>query len=80
VWLEITEDEVFFHPADDLWGMDTYETEDRVREWIRRNRPGNPKSEVVVMGPAGEDPVSVAVIENNYWRSAGRTVTGAVMG
>ncbi len=80
VWLEITEDEVFFHPADDLWGMDTYETEDRVKEWIRQNRPGNPKSEVVVIGPAGENQVSFAVIENNYWRSAGRTGTGAVMG
>jgi aldehyde:ferredoxin oxidoreductase len=80
VWLEITEDEVFFHPAADLWGMETYETEDRVREWVRQNRPGKPKSEVVVIGPAGENLVSFAVIENNYWRSAGRTGTGAVMG
>ena len=80
VWLEITEDEVFFHPADALWGMETYETEDRVREWIRQNRPGNPKSGVVVIGPAGENMVCFAVIENNYWRSAGRTGTGAVMG
>jgi aldehyde:ferredoxin oxidoreductase len=80
VWLEITEDEVFFHPADDLWGMETYTTEDRIREWIRKNRPGKPKSGVVVIGPAGENLVSFAVIENNYWRSAGRTGTGAVMG
>ena len=80
VWLEITEDEVFFHPAADLWGMETYETEDRVREWITKNRPGKPKSGVVVIGPAGENLVSFAVIENNYWRSAGRTGTGAVMG
>ena len=80
VWLEITEDEVFFHPAADLWGMETYETEDRVREWVRQNRPGKPKSGVVVIGPAGENLVSFAVIENNYWRSAGRTGTGAVMG
>jgi aldehyde:ferredoxin oxidoreductase len=80
VWLEITEDEVFFHPGGDLWGMDTYETEDRVKKWISENRPGNPKSEAVVIGPAGENLVRFAVIENNYWRSAGRTGTGAVMG
>ncbi|MGA2400734.1 MAG: aldehyde ferredoxin oxidoreductase family protein [Syntrophobacteraceae bacterium] len=80
VWVEITEDEVFFHPAADLWGLETYETEDKVREWIKRNRPGSPQSGVVVIGPAGENLVRFAVIENNYWRSAGRTGVGAVMG
>jgi aldehyde:ferredoxin oxidoreductase len=80
VWLEITDYEVFFHPADDLWGLETYESEDRVREWIKQNRAGSPKSGVVVIGPAGENLVRFAVIENNYWRSAGRTGVGAVMG
>jgi aldehyde:ferredoxin oxidoreductase len=32
------------------------------------------------IAPAGENQVSFAVIENDYWRSAGRTGIGAVMG
>ena len=71
---------VQFHPADDLWGLDTYATEDRIKEWIKANRPGAKKCGVVVIGPAGENQVSFAVIENDYWRSAGRTGVGAVMG
>ena len=34
----------------------------------------------MVIGPAGENLVRYAVIENDYWRSLGRTGVGAVMG
>jgi len=51
-----------FHPADDLWGLDTYATEDRIKEWIKANRPGAKKCGVVVIGPAGENQVRFAVI------------------
>ncbi|MCL6639397.1 MAG: aldehyde:ferredoxin oxidoreductase, partial [Firmicutes bacterium] len=37
-------------------------------------------AQAVVIGPAGENLVRFACIENNYWRSAGRTGMGAVMG
>jgi aldehyde:ferredoxin oxidoreductase len=80
VWLEISDNGVTFHPADDLWGLETYETEDRIKDWLKAHRPGTPKSGVVVIGPAGENLVSIALIENDYWRSAGRTGVGAVMG
>jgi aldehyde:ferredoxin oxidoreductase len=80
VWLEITEEGALFHPALDLWGLETYETEDRVMGWVRQNRPGDTRNGVLVIGPAGENMVTFAVIENNYWRSAGRTGVGAVMG
>lgn len=80
VWIEIAESTVHFHPADDLWGLDTYETEDRIKAWIKENRTGSPKCGVIVIGPAGENQVTFAVIENDYWRSAGRTGVGAVMG
>ncbi len=80
VWLEISSEAVHFHPADDLWGLDTYETEDRIKAWIKANRPGAKNCGVVVIGPAGENQVSFAAIENDYWRSAGRTGVGAVMG
>ena len=80
VWLEICPDAVYFHSAGDLWGTDSYQTEDRVKGWIKENRPAAKKCGVVVIGPAGENNVSFAVINNDYWRSAGRTGVGAVMG
>lgn len=80
IWLEVNNDSVHFHAAHDLWGLDTFQTEDRVKAWIKANRPTAGKCGVVVIGPAGESCVSFAVIENDYWRSAGRTGVGAVMG
>ncbi len=75
VFLEITDREVIFHNAKGLWGKGTYETEDSVREKIGKKNVG-----VITIGQAGENLVKFAVIENNYWRSAGRTGVGAVLG
>lgn len=80
VWLEISQASVTFHPADDLVGLDCLETEDRVKEKVRENNPDVKRCGVITIGPAGENKVSFAVIENDYWRSAGRTGVGAVMG
>ncbi|MFO8082910.1 MAG: aldehyde ferredoxin oxidoreductase family protein [Desulfobacterales bacterium] len=66
-----------FHDANDIWGMDTYETENAVNQKFGK---GATKSGAVVIGPAGENLVRFAVIENDYWRSAGRTGVGTVMG
>lgn len=79
VWIEVGEEGAIVHPAGELWGLDTYETEDRLKAWINENRNGA-KSGVVCIGPAGENMVALAAIENDYWRSAGRTGAGAVMG
>ena len=35
-------------------GLETYETEDRVKQWLKENRPEAGRSGVVVIGPAGE--------------------------
>jgi aldehyde:ferredoxin oxidoreductase len=75
VYLEITNGQVIFHDAQHLWGKDTYQTEDSIREAVGRKNAG-----IVVIGPAGENLVRFAVIENNYWRSAGRNGPGAVLG
>ncbi len=75
IFLEITDNEVIFHNADDLWGKGTYETEDLIKAKIGKKNVG-----VVTIGQAGENLVKFAVIENNYWRSAGRTGVGAVLG
>ena len=79
-WIEVSDQGIFFHDAGDLWGLDTFETEDRAKAWIKENRPDAKKCGVVCIGPAGENGVSFAVIENDYWRSAGRTGVGAVIG
>ncbi|MDQ7783112.1 MAG: aldehyde ferredoxin oxidoreductase family protein [Desulfomonilaceae bacterium] len=80
VWIEISDEGVWFHDAKDLWGLDTYATEARIKSWIKDNRPRTSQCGVVVIGPAGEHLVSFAVVENDRWRSAGRTGAGAVMG
>jgi aldehyde:ferredoxin oxidoreductase len=80
VWIEIADNTVTFHDAADLWGKETYGTEDRIKNWIKENRPQAGGCGVVCIGPAGENLVSCAVIENDKWRSAGRTGVGAVMG
>jgi aldehyde:ferredoxin oxidoreductase len=75
VWIEISEQKVLFHDAKDLCGKDTYFTEDEVIKRASQKRAG-----ALVIGPAGENLVRYAVIENDYWRSLGRTGVGAVMG
>ncbi len=75
VYLEISNRNVRFHDASHLWGKDTYATEDAVREEVGIKDAG-----IAVIGPAGENLVRFAATENNYWRSLGRTGTGAVLG
>jgi len=75
VYLEITTGRVVFHDASHLWGKETYETEDAIKEAVGQKDAG-----IIVIGPAGENLISYAVIENNYWRSLGRGGAGAVMG
>jgi len=75
VFLEISPKEVRFREALPLWGKDTHQTEDGCLKEV--NIPG---AQAVVIGPAGEKLVRFACIANNYWRNAGRTGMGAVMG
>jgi aldehyde:ferredoxin oxidoreductase len=75
VWIEIANQKVLFHDAKDLWGKDTFSTEDEVLKRVNKKNSG-----ALVIGPAGENLVRFAVIENDYWRSLGRTGLGAVMG
>jgi aldehyde:ferredoxin oxidoreductase len=74
-FLEVSDKGVRFHQADDLWGMETYIAEDKVKE-----RVGISSAQAVVIGPAGENLVRLACVENNYWRSSGRGGLGAVFG
>jgi aldehyde:ferredoxin oxidoreductase len=70
-----------FHEAGDLWGLDTHQSEDEaVKRFADKNKGKRYRAGAVVIGPAGEQGVCFSVIENDYWRSAGRTGAGAVMG
>lgn len=76
VLLEVSDEGVLFHDASDLWGLDTYEAEERALERVQAEG----RKAALVIGPAGERAVRFAVIGNDRGRQAGRTGVGAVMG
>ena len=75
VWLSIVAGQAELHDGADLWGSDSYETQEWVREAL-----GEPKARVACIGPAGENRVLMAAVMNDHGRAAGRTGMGAVMG
>ena len=75
VWLSVVEGRGELHDATGLWGSDSYETQERVREAL-----DEPKARVACVGPAGENVVKMAAVMNDHGRAAGRTGMGAVMG
>jgi aldehyde:ferredoxin oxidoreductase len=78
--LAIFPDRVVFHEAGDLWGQETYASEDAVLERFRRNDAGFKRPGAVVIGPAAEKGIRFGLLKNDHWRSAGRTGVGAVLG
>jgi aldehyde:ferredoxin oxidoreductase len=78
--LAVFPDRVDFHSAGDLWGQDTYTTEDAVLARFRREEAGYRRPGAIVVGPAAENGIRFAVIKNDHWRSAGRTGVGTVLG
>ncbi len=81
VVIRVSPDGASFHDAGDLWGADCHTAEkEALRRFAQGDGDGRRPAGAVVIGPAGENLVRFAVIENDLWRSAGRTGTGAVMG
>ena len=74
VYLHIDENGAEIGDASDLWGVDTVETENILKE-----RHGK-KSQVAAIGPAGENRSLLAGICNDGGRIAARSGLGAVMG
>ncbi len=60
--------------ADEWWGLDTAEVDDRVRETF------GPHARVTCIGPAGERVSLLSCVINDKYRAAGRSGLGAVMG
>ncbi|MCX7884538.1 MAG: aldehyde ferredoxin oxidoreductase family protein [Caloramator sp.] len=69
IWIEITDEEVLFHDAKDIWGLKTSETQSVLGDKCGR----------LVIGPAGENLVKYASAFSEE-RAAGRAGVGAVMG
>lgn len=76
VYLWIRDGAAEIRPAKDLWGKQTYETSDAVRERT------DPKAQVACIGPAGENLVEIASVMfgGHDCRAAGRCGVGAVWG
>ncbi len=75
VYLMIQDDHIEIRPAEHLWGLDTYETQEQIKAEL-----GQSGWHVAVIGPAGERGVRFAGIYCDHGRAAGRTGLGAVMG
>ena len=76
--LTVHPDGVEFHAAGELWGKESYEVEDAIKEKCAMEEFR--KKGALVIGPAAENLVRFGCIKNDYWRSAGRTGAGTVMG
>jgi aldehyde:ferredoxin oxidoreductase len=75
VYLHLENNKPVLRDASHLWGMNTRETEEAIREEI-----GNPRLRLVCIGPAGENQSLIAAIITEAGRAAGRSGVGAVMG
>jgi aldehyde:ferredoxin oxidoreductase len=74
VYLNITESRVEFKDASMIWGKDTIETYHYLGADARRDL------DIMCIGPAGENLVKIANVQNNQHHSAGRCGPGAVLG
>ncbi|MEE8356261.1 MAG: aldehyde ferredoxin oxidoreductase family protein [Anaerolineales bacterium] len=74
-WISVIDGEVKIHDAAQLWGQDTYQAQESIRQLL-----DEPKARITCIGEAGEHLVKMAAVINDHGRAAGRTGMGAVMG
>lgn len=74
VYLSVHDGEAELRDAAHVWGKDTYETEDVLKTELGK------KTEVVCIGPSGEDLSLISAIITRRGAAAGRSGLGAVMG
>ena len=75
VYLWIDGDKVEIRNARKIWGLDTWQTDDYLK-----NRLGSEKLEIMTIGPAGENGTLFGCIMTDRDHAAGRTGMGTVMG
>jgi aldehyde:ferredoxin oxidoreductase len=75
VYLLVTPEAVFLRDAAELWGLDTWETENRIKRL-----ESDPRIKTLSIGPAGENGVRFACLIGDRGRAAGYGGSGAVFG
>ncbi len=75
VYLWIHDGEAEIKDAAKFWGLDAYQTNDKIKEEL-----GLTRASVIAIGKGGENLVRMACISNDKHGFAGRTGMGAVMG
>ncbi len=75
VYLFINNDAVEIRDARHLWGLDTQETQKRIKEELR-----DPDIQIACIGPAGENLVVFSLILHDIQNAASQGGLGAVMG
>ncbi|MBU2510129.1 aldehyde ferredoxin oxidoreductase family protein [bacterium] len=76
VVVQVIDGNISLKNAGDLWGLDSFETIDRLQEIYADHK----KLKSLVIGPAGENRVKFAAICNDKANYLGRVGMGAVMG
>ena len=75
VYLWVTDDKAEIRDARNIWGKDTYKTEELIRK-----ETGQDYARAACIGPAGEKLSLIACVVNDLTRNAGRGGAGAVFG
>jgi len=75
VYISILDDDCRVVEAGDVWGQNTRETSESLREAV-----GETDAQILCIGPAGENLVRYACVVGDGYSVAGRTGVGAVMG
>jgi len=75
VYLFINNDHVEIRDASHLWGLDTQETQKRIKEELK-----DPDVQIACIGPAGENLVVFSLILHDIQNAASQGGLGAVMG
>ena len=75
VYLYIKEGRAELKDAGRLWGLDTYKTQEEIK-----NACGDQRTQIACIGPASENLVLYGNIMSEYGHSLGRSGLGCVMG
>lgn len=75
VFISINEDDVTIEDASDIWGQNTFVTQDMVKDKL-----GDPNVQVIAIGPSGEKLVRIAPLIHRLGNASGQGGFGAVFG
>lgn len=75
VWVNITENEIEFRDASELWGKDNVETNEAIKKEL-----GDKRAQVASIGVSGEKRSFISGVTTDDGRIAARSGLGAVMG